>query len=491
MSVSLNKKTGKAVAWSSVTEIMAKLVSPIVNMVLARLLTPEAFGAVATITMIITFAELFTDAGFQKYIVQHEFSSEDELDKNTNVAFWTNFVLSAVIVGLIVLFRDPLATLVGSPDLGGGIAVSSFIILLVAFSSIQTARFRRDLNFKPLFFVRIGSTLIPLVVTVPLAFTLKSYWALVVGNLAVNLFNAVVLTVKSKWKPKLFYSFGLLREMFAFSVWTLLESILIWLTANVDIFVVGSVLDNYYLGLYKTSMTTVNSYMTIITAAVTPVLFSTLSRYQNDEVNFRSTYLKFQKYVAVLVIPMSAGIFIFRNFVTDVLLGSQWGEAAEFVGLWGLISGIAIVFATFSSEVYRSKGNPKLSMLAQALHLIVLIPAVMLAVNSSYEVLYIVRALVRLQFILVHIILICSVYKFNFLMSLKNMLPAFISTAAMSVVGIVLEMVSTSILLQIISVLVCIVVYFAVLLIAFPKTRKEIFEIEVVSKTIAKIKKRP
>ena len=67
----LNDKVAKATKWSAVTEIVAKLITPITSMVLARLLTPEAFGVVTTLTMIITFAELFTDAGFQKYLVQH------------------------------------------------------------------------------------------------------------------------------------------------------------------------------------------------------------------------------------------------------------------------------------------------------------------------------------------------------------------------------------------------------------------------------------
>ena len=75
----LNKKIGRATKWSSITEIIAKLISPLVNMLLARLLVPSAFGAVTTITMVISFAEVFTDAGFQKYLIQHEFSSREEL----------------------------------------------------------------------------------------------------------------------------------------------------------------------------------------------------------------------------------------------------------------------------------------------------------------------------------------------------------------------------------------------------------------------------
>ena len=62
----------KATLWSGVAEIASKLITPIISMVLARLLTPEAYGIVATISIIVSFAQIFTDAGFQRYLVQHE-----------------------------------------------------------------------------------------------------------------------------------------------------------------------------------------------------------------------------------------------------------------------------------------------------------------------------------------------------------------------------------------------------------------------------------
>ena len=486
MSDSLTKKTGKAVVWSFVTEIMAKLIVPIVNIVLARLLAPEAFGAVATINLVITFAEIFTDAGFQKYIVQHEFKSEDELDKGTNVAFWTNFGLSCLIVAVIAVFRHPIATFVGSPELGDAIAIASIVIILVSFSSIQNARFKRAMDFKSLFFVRIGAALIPLVVTVPLAFALRNFWALVIGTLAVNLFNAIALTIKSKWKPSLCYDINLFKQMFSFTAWSLLESLLVWITVNADIFIVGNALSDHYLGLYKTSMTTINSYMAIISSAIVPVLFSALSRYQNDDKLFKETYWKFFKLTSLLVIPMSAGVYVFRDFVTDILLGDQWVEASGFIGLWGLMSGVTIVFSNFASEVYRSKGNPKLSMLVQAIHIAFVIPAVMIAVNYDFSVLYTVRALARLQIVLVSIIVMAVVYKFNIINMFKSVAPAAVSTAVMSVAGVALLAVSNEIWWQIISVLICIVVYFAMLLLLFPKTRREVLSLPILKKILKK-----
>lgn len=370
----MEQKIGQAAKWSSITEIIAKLISPITNMILARLLVPEAFGIVATITMVISFAEIFTDAGFQKYIIQHEFADDEALDNSTNVAFWTNLGVSTFICIIIFLFRHQIADLVGSSGLGNSISIASILIIVAAFSSIQMARYRRTLDFKTLFYVRIITSLIPLVVTVPLAVILGNYWALLIGTFASQLCNAIALTVRSKWKPKFYYSFTLFKEMFAFTAWTLLESISIWFTTNIGVFIVGNYLNEYYLGVYKTSISTVNAYMAIITSALTPVLFSALSRYQNDDENFRKTYYQFQRLTAVFVIPMGIGIYLYRDLVTQILLGSQWGEASGFIGLWGLTSAVTIVFSHFSSEVYRSKGNPRVSLILQVVHIAFLVP---------------------------------------------------------------------------------------------------------------------
>ena len=216
----LNTKVVKATKWSTFTEIIAKLITPITSIILARMLTPEAFGVVTTLTMVITFAEIFTDAGFQKYLIQHNFTDDLDREQSTNVAFWSNLIMSLFIWGIIGVFDDSLAAMVGNPGLGHVLTISCISIPLAAFSSIQMALYKRDLDFKTLFKVRIVGISIPLVVTVPLAFYLRSYWALVIGTIVSNLVNAILLTVYSKWKPKFYYSFHKLKEMFSFSAWS-------------------------------------------------------------------------------------------------------------------------------------------------------------------------------------------------------------------------------------------------------------------------------
>ncbi len=472
--VALNKKIGSATKWSTVTEIIAKLISPVTNMILARLLVPETFGIVASITLVITFADLFTDAGFQKYLIQHEFKDEDDLRLSTNVAFISNFVLSIFIWCVIAIFSSSLATLVGCAGYGLGIMVAALDIPLLSFSSIQMALFKRNFDFKTLFKVRMVTSLIPLVVTVPLAAVTRSYWALIIGILAREFVNAFLLTIKSSWKPSLRYSFEKLKEMFGFSVWTMFEQFSIWLTTNVDIFIVGRVLDSHYLGVYKTSITMVNAFMAIITASITPVLFSALSRAQNDESLFRETFFKFQRLVSLFVMPMGLGLFLYRDLATSILLGSQWSEAADLIGLWALISSLVIIFSHFNSEVYRSKGQPKLSLLNQCIHIVFLVITLLIAYPYGFVALYTSRSLIRLTMILIGAFIMWFGFRISFASSFKNVFPTIVCTLIMGAAGYGMLQISTSIVWQIISIVICIAIYFGSIM-CFPKTRKEIF----------------
>lgn len=463
MNQDINRKVISSTKWTAVTEVMAKLVAPITSMVLARLLTPEAFGVVATITMVISFTEIFTIAGFGKYMVQHEFENETELEQCSNVAFWSNFTLSMFAWLIIAIFCEPIATLVGSPGYGLGVAVAGANIPIAAFSCIQSSLYSRNFDYKTLFFRRLIGLIVPLVVTIPLAFIFRNYWAMLIGTLATNVSNAIFLTIRSNWRPRLYYKWSQFKMMISFSVWSMVESITIWATTYVDIFIVGTYLSAYYIGIYKTSMTTVNQFISIITQATTPVLFSALSRLQNDFAGFENMLLKFQKIVSILVVPIGVGIFLFSDVVTTVMLGEQWLDATGFIGLWGLFGTITVLLSHYASTVYRSMGKPKLSAVAQILHMAFVIPALLITVKYDFTVLYTTRSLLRLQSVLVDCLLMYFCIKLSIWKMIKNISPAFIASFVMFIVGYGLRMITHNIVWSFVFIAVCIVIYFATL----------------------------
>lgn len=417
----LNNQVKIATKWALVAEICSKLVSPVTTMILARLLAPTAFGIMVTATMIISFAELFTDAGFQKYLIQKKFEDRESLINSTNVAFWSNLILSIVLWLIICVFSKVIAHLVGCDGYHWVIIVSCVCIPLEAFSSIQMALFKKDLDFKTLFYVRLLGIFVPLFVTIPIAYFTGSYWALIIGMIASNLCNAVILTYKSSWKPSLYYNIELFKQMFSFSSWSMIESVSIWLTLYLDVFIVGSVLNTYYMGLYRTSISTVSALFTIIISSTTPVLFSALSKLQSDESQFRELFFKFQRLVGLFVFPMGVLVFFFSDLCTNILLGEQWDEAALFFGWWGLTNSLSIVTVNYCGEVYRAKGKPKITVFTQWCHLVFLVPVVLISIDYGYDTLCISRSLARLQLILVNLVALYIVIRISFTDMIRNL----------------------------------------------------------------------
>lgn len=458
--------------WSTLGEVAAKLVNPITNMVLARILVPSDFGVVATITMITSFAEMFKDAGFQKYLVQADISKKN-LPEYANVAFWTNLLVSVVIWTVLFFLRVPLSSLLGDERLTRVLPVATISIIVSSLSMIQIGLFRRNFRFKKLFVIRLIGLIVPLLVTIPLAILGVKFWAIIIGNIVLAVVNALVLTYLSEWKPSFFYSFTILKHMFSFSIWTLFEGISIWLTSWIDSFLISTRMSQRELGVYKTSTTNVNGIMNLITASVTPVLFSGLSRLKNNDKRYFNVFLKMQRLMGMFVIPLGIGVFTFRKLATRILLGAGWEEATLVIGSWALSSALMIVFGNLFSEVYRSKGRPKLSVFAQILHLIFLVPLIIWSATIGFKFLVVIRSLARLQFILVHLFIIRIVFKYPIKKIISNMKSVLISAVLMGVFGYLTLKVSQSIIMQFIWIIGCIFVYFGMLSL-FKDTRSDI-----------------
>lgn len=75
--------------------------------------------------MLISFVDLITDAGFGKYIVQHDFENDKDKENYINVSFWTNLGISVVMTSLIIIFRVQMATMLGHREYANVISIAS------------------------------------------------------------------------------------------------------------------------------------------------------------------------------------------------------------------------------------------------------------------------------------------------------------------------------------------------------------------------------
>lgn len=388
----MKKRISKALLWSGLGEISVKLINPFINMILARLLAPDAFGVFAICNMFVSFVDIITDSGFGKYLIQKEFEDDKEYDCYATVAFWTNLILSVIIFLLILLFGRTIAFLLGSTSYYKVIALLSLQIIFTSVTSIQTALLKRNFCFKQLFTVRVLMLMVPLCITVPAAYFTKNYMALVIGNLSSAIINSLLLWNISYWKPKFFYTYEILKDMFATSFWFLCEAIANWLIIWIDIFIMGTMYSKYYVGLYKNSTYVVSSLMNTIVVAITPVLMSILSRLPDDEERYEC-FRHFVKVIAYIILPIGMGLFFYRNFFTAILFGEKWYKAADIVGIWGMSLSVSILFYNLPAEIYKSKGKANILFFFQVAYLAMITPFTILSLHMGFWTFVYIRSL--------------------------------------------------------------------------------------------------
>ena len=258
--------------------------------------------------------------------------------------------------------------------------------------------------------------------------------------------------------------------MLSFSVWSMFDAILIWATNYIEIFFIGCMLSTYYLGIYKTSMTTVTQFTSVITSAILPVIMPALSRTQHDYAAMREILLKIQKYLGILLLPIGFGIFMFSQLITDILLGSQWQEAVPFIGIWGLMEVITVVFQRICSNIFPAIGKPRISVTVQVLHLVVLIPAVYISIGYGFSVLFYTRAFIRLEGVLVSVIFAHVAIKLSFTSMVKNLIPEFLACVLMCIVAAFLLGINRSMVCSVLWIILSACMYACVLYL-FPQER--------------------
>ena len=466
----MDTKVVAAAKWSLITEILAKLITPITNIILAHILAPTAFGILATIMMVISFAEMLADAGFQKFLVQYEFESEEAKQKSVSVAFISNIVLAIVLWIAIIVWRDDLASLVGNEGLGIPLAVMGAMLPLSAFSSIQMAMYRRNFNFKFLLSIRMITIITPLLVSIPMALAGFDYWSLIAGLLAAQLFTAIALCVRQEKLISIYFSGSVFRNMFSFSAWSLAEAFSIWLTAWVDTFIISHFLNAYYLGVYKMPTAIVTTVMAIATSSMAPVLFSALSRHQHNKVEFERTFLTFQRYMALFLVPLGVGMFVYQDFIVQILLGPQWKLAGIVLGSWALSSSLVTAISYLISEAFRAKGMPNISFLAQMAHLVVLIPVIYVCVQYDFTTFVYARSIVRVQMIAVLLYLLAKYVDMNAWHVIRNIKSYIIASAIVGTGSYALLHLYNSMIWTIFCICISLISYLVVLYL-FPTER--------------------
>ena len=133
MQQNLKSQTVSGIVWSLIQRFGVMFVSFVTNMILARLLTPDDFGAIGMLLIFISVANTFVDGGFAVALIQKKNPSQEDY----STIFYWNLLVSAILVAVLFVAAPSIARFYNMPLLEDILKVQSFILVINAFSIVQ------------------------------------------------------------------------------------------------------------------------------------------------------------------------------------------------------------------------------------------------------------------------------------------------------------------------------------------------------------------
>lgn len=349
---SLRQKVISGIGWTTLNRISEKGLKFAISVLLARLLTPEAFGLIGMIVVFTGFASLFADAGFGAALVQREEIEERHLSS----VFWLQAVLGILLTLGFASAAPLIAQFYGEPLLELLTMFVAIQFTIESLGTVQTALFRRTMDFKKITIVKLVATIVSGSIAITLALLDYGVWSLVWQTVVNTAGDVAAVWVLSSWYPRFLFDWRALRELASYSTNLLGFNTINYWTRNSDDLLIGRYVGSSGLGIYNRAYETMMLPIYLIRGIIGEVMFPTLSRLQKDTDLVRRVYLRATRTIGFISIPMMCGLMVVAESFVLALFGPKWEAVVPVLQVLCLI-GIKQPVSSTTGWIFKSQGR--------------------------------------------------------------------------------------------------------------------------------------
>lgn len=321
MEVSYLKNTvANGVFWKLLERFGVQGVQFALQVVLARLLSPDDYGVLSMMIIFTLFANVFIQNGFNTALIQNKDVTEEDYSSTLWIVLGFAFVIY-----IILFFLAPIiAGFYNMPSIVKPFRVLCLMIIPGAWNSIQLAKVSRELDFRKVFFSNILAVSMSGVLGI--VFALKGYgvWALVVQNLANTIIACLVMFVTVKWRPIIVINVARIKILFSFGWKILAANLLDMLYQDLSSLVIGKKYSSGMLGYYNRGKQFPQFINNSVNGAVQSVMLPAMSAKQQNVYDLKSTMRFSIRASAYIVFPVMAGLIAVAKPLITMLLTEKW-----------------------------------------------------------------------------------------------------------------------------------------------------------------------
>jgi O-antigen/teichoic acid export membrane protein len=338
----LGRRSARAGAVTLGSQFFKFALSTLSAIVLARLLTPQDFGLIAMVAILVNFVAMFQYMGLSTATIQWAELNHHQV----STLFWINVALSTFIMLVMIALSPAVAWFYQESRLVWITIGYAFSVFFSGLEIQHEALLNRQMRFTALAIIDVVSLVIGLAAAILAAWYGAGYWALVINQLAMTLARAIGVWSACRWRPGLPVRGAGVRPMLSYGGNFTGTNLMIYFSRNLDNTLIGKFWGSQQLGLYNKAYQILLLPIQQIASPIANVAVPALSRLADEPERYRKAYLNIIEKLAMITMPGVVFMTATSDWLVLFLLGPQWVETGRIFMLLGIAAVIQPISRT-------------------------------------------------------------------------------------------------------------------------------------------------
>ncbi len=339
-----------------------------VQIILARLLSPEIFGEFALIISFTNIFLIFQNFGISQSIIVGRFDNHHLLSGLFKIS-----ILNSIFVFLIYSFTSYLAIYLLDFQVPFiYFFIAGIVIILSSIGNISESVLKKKFKFKDLFFVDVNSFLISAIFGIILALIQKNVWPLLTSYIIFYTLRNLHLYFKEEiaWPNRIKFKESF-RNYYS-GHFIALSEFLNTTSSKIDDVIIAKGFGNSFLGYYSVAWNIMLIPLGQINGSLSKVLLPYYAKLNYDKDKLRKEFVNHVILIGLFSTPIYTLLYILSEEIILVFYGQQWFTAAVILKFLALI-GISKTINNPGGGYLLSLGKQKLLFCWDALWLVLVV----------------------------------------------------------------------------------------------------------------------
>ena len=415
--------------WKFSERMLAQVVTFIVSIVLARLLSPSEYGTIALVMVFITIADVFVNAGFGNALIQK--LNVDNIDYSSVLYF--SLGISFIVYGILFVSAPYIANFYHSQILCSVLRVLGLRVPIAAFNSVQQAYVSKNMLFKRFFFSTLFGTLLSGVVGCIMAYKGFGIWSLVGQYLTNTIVDTTVLWFTVRWRPNLVFSFKRVKTLFSFGWKLLVSSLLDTGYQQLRSLVIGGKYTSSDLAYYNRGQQYPTLVVSNVNTSISSVLFPAISQNQENLEIVKNMTRRAIKTSSYIMWPLMFGLAVISKPLVSWMLTDKWLPCVPYLQIACFTYAFWPIH-TANLEALKAIGRSDLFLKLEIVKKI--IGLILLIGSMNFGVMAIAQSMIvsTLTSSFINAYPNQKLLKYSYIDQIKDMMPSILLSLVMSVI---------------------------------------------------------